>query len=226
MVESTSDLQSSILLEQESNGLYWRLATSNEELSRQRKSAQRFDEAIVQEASFFKRIHGFPWSVMDFVANTDVLSALKKQPFRWYKGVDSGLHTIVERLRHAAQASAWQAAALQQTQANIWAHHNKLTEYQGANSTVAVASCSAVETPRIHWSIYFGYARVHRLIGRNSSVTGPGNAGSMATCTTFSHIEHDAGHRICLKLLWNDIVKTIPTKRRNTHKSRREYGSS
>ena len=130
MVESTSDLQSSILLEQESNGLYWRLATSNEELSRQRKSAQRFDEAIVREASFFKRIHGFPWSVMDFVANTDVLSALKKQPFRWYKGVDNGLHTIVERLIHAAQASAWQAAALQQTQANIWAHHNKLTEYQ------------------------------------------------------------------------------------------------
>ena len=152
------------------------------------------------------------------------------------------MYTTIERIRHAAQASAWQAAALKQTPANIWAHHNQPTEYrcgsftggkrdnsiyfsQGTNSTVAVASCSAVETPRKHWGIYFGHARVHRLVGRNSSITGPGKAGSIAACTTPSHIVHDARHRSCPKLLWDDTVDIIPTKNRNTHKFGREYGT-
>ena len=121
---------------------------------------------------------------MESIANAHVLLALKKRPFRWYKGADSRMTKTVERLRDSAQASAWQTAVLQQTPANVWAHHNELTEYQvwviywgqcdnsisnlqGMNPTVAVGSCSAAETPRKHRTTYLGHARAHRLVERN-----------------------------------------------------------
>ncbi|EGZ11078.1 hypothetical protein PHYSODRAFT_519249 [Phytophthora sojae] len=56
--------------------------------------------------------------------------ALKKQPFRRYKGEGLTLTTILSSLNHAAQASEWQAAALLQTPKEVWDHRGELTEYQ------------------------------------------------------------------------------------------------
>ena len=74
-------------------------------------------------------IRGFLWSVPDTIASKHVLLALKKQPFRRYKGSDGALVRTVERLRNAAEGSAWQTAALQQTPTHLWDHENELTAY-------------------------------------------------------------------------------------------------
>ena len=132
-MEAISYHESSILLKQGSNGIPWRLATTNETIQQIAEDCATIRRSHTSGGIVFlahSLLHGFPWSVMDSIANTHVLSAIKKQPFRWYKAADSGLYTTIERIRHAAQASAWQAAALKQTPANIWAHHNQPTEYQ------------------------------------------------------------------------------------------------
>ena len=66
----------------------------------------------------------------DTIANKHVLLALKKQPFRRYKGSDSALTRTLETLTDSAEGRAWQTAALQQTPSNLWAHTNELTVYQ------------------------------------------------------------------------------------------------
>jgi len=71
-----------------------------------------------------------PWSVPDSVANRHVLLAIKKQAFRWCKGLGYSLRPTLQGLRVAAQESAWQYAALQQTPRAVWDHGHVLTEYQ------------------------------------------------------------------------------------------------
>jgi len=71
-----------------------------------------------------------PWSVPDSVANRHVLLAIKKQAFQRCKGSEYSLRPTLQGLRVAAQESAWQYAALQQTPRAVWDHGRVLTEYQ------------------------------------------------------------------------------------------------
>ena len=109
--------QSAIDLEQDSGGIHWSIAANN--IEDQQTAAYcrhlRKDQSaggIVFYAN--PLIHGFPWSLPDTIANKHILSSLKKQPFRRYKGSYGALARTVERLRNAAEGSTWQTAALQQ----------------------------------------------------------------------------------------------------------------
>ena len=75
-------------------------------------------------------LHGLSWTVPDSVANRHVLLAIKKQAFRRCKGSGYSLRPTLQGLRVAAQESAWQYAALQQTPRAVWDHGRVLTDYQ------------------------------------------------------------------------------------------------
>ena len=122
-----------ILLEQESNDTHWGIADSiiadhrtmdDCKTIRQRQAAR----SIVSYAH--PLLHRIPWAVPDSVANKNAQLAIKKQPFRWFQGSRSALSPNLLKLQTAAQSSGWQAAAINQTPALIWAHDNELTEYQ------------------------------------------------------------------------------------------------
>ena len=75
---------------------------------------------------------------------------------------------------------------------------NQSPFFQGANSTVAVVRYSDAMTPMKHWSTSFGHEHARWIVGRNSLVTGPGNAGSSAAFIISSHIVHGARRHGCL----------------------------
>ncbi|EGZ19828.1 hypothetical protein PHYSODRAFT_421265, partial [Phytophthora sojae] len=76
-------------------------------------------------------LHRFPWEVPETVSNCNVLSAIKKLPFKAFKQ-ESGreLRSVVARLETTAAADPWQRGAMQQTPKQLWAHKNSITEYQ------------------------------------------------------------------------------------------------
>ena len=131
-----------LLLEQGIDGIHWRLAPDNGESQHTAADCETLRQGQDWGGILFYAhpcIHGFPWSVPDSVANRHVLRAIKKQPFRRFKGSRYALASTVQKLRLTANDSAWQAAALSQTPASIWTHNNELTEYQvWVNYRVAV----------------------------------------------------------------------------------------
>ena len=103
--------QSAIALEKDSNGIHWSISADHIEDQQTAVDCHRLRKDQCAEGNVF---------YADTIANKHVLLALKKQPFRRYKGSDGALVRTVERLRNAAEGSAWQTAALQQTPTHLW----------------------------------------------------------------------------------------------------------
>ena len=102
--------QSAIALEKDSNGIHWSISADHIEYQQTAVDCHRLRKDQVAKVIVFYAnplIHGFPWSVPDTLANKHVLVALKKQPFRWYKGSNSTLARTLETLRLSAEGSAW-----------------------------------------------------------------------------------------------------------------------
>ncbi|CAI5719346.1 unnamed protein product [Peronospora destructor] len=96
-------------MEQDSDGIHWSIAANNIEDQRTAADCQKLRKVQVARGIVFYAnplIHGFPWSVPDTIANKHVLLALKKQPFRRYKGSDSALTRTLETLQDLAEGSA------------------------------------------------------------------------------------------------------------------------
>merc|ERR1712137_77420 len=114
-----------IELEQQSNGIHWTLAATNTEDRYTEADCQQLRRAQDAGGIVFQAhplLHGLPWSVPDSVANRHVLLAIKKQAFQRCKGSEYSLRPTLQGLRVAAQESAWQYAALQQTPRAVWDH--------------------------------------------------------------------------------------------------------
>ncbi|KAE9326617.1 hypothetical protein PR003_g16202 [Phytophthora rubi] len=94
------------------------------------RKLQRYEDEGSIVFNAHPKLHGFPWSVPDTIANKHVLAAIKKQAFRRYRGDGISIGEVVKGLQQAARSSTWQEAALQQTPKQLWAHNNELTEYQ------------------------------------------------------------------------------------------------
>uniref|UniRef100_M4BZI6 RxLR effector candidate protein n=1 Tax=Hyaloperonospora arabidopsidis (strain Emoy2) TaxID=559515 RepID=M4BZI6_HYAAE len=118
------DQPSVILLEQASNGIHWLVAADNVADRRivedcRTLEAGQHNLAIVFQAH--PRLYGIPWRVSDSVANPHVHLALKKQPFKRFKGSQAALSPLLMKLRVAARRSAWKTAVLQQKPVTLWA---------------------------------------------------------------------------------------------------------
>jgi hypothetical protein len=123
-----------IELEQQGNGVYWQVCTNmgNEDDTmvgdRKRLQQNQSNGSIVFNAH--PLCHGIPWSVPDNIANKHVGAVLKKQPFQRLHREIVQLDKVLDGLQQATQVSQWQAAAMDQTPTQLWAHRNELTAYQ------------------------------------------------------------------------------------------------
>jgi hypothetical protein len=133
----STDLQTGdqhvLVVDQQADGKHWRVggALAADEVTRHDQQKLRSHEAegsIVFYAH--PRVHGFEWSVPETIANRHVVQALKKQPFRRFRGDGPSIRGQLRRLEQAAKSSTWQAAVMQQTPQQLWRHQRALTEYQ------------------------------------------------------------------------------------------------
>jgi hypothetical protein len=131
--DRTTGGRSLIELGQQPDGVHWRV---NEEKAvddrtcRDCQHLSRYEEegGIVFYAH--PQIHRFPWSVPDSIANKHVVQALKKLPFRKYRGEGPSVCSQVEKLASSAATNQWQNAVMCQTPNQLWRHRQALTEYQ------------------------------------------------------------------------------------------------
>jgi len=130
---SQTEDQYVIEMDQQENGIHWCVGkplAADAVTRRDRRKLSRYEAegSIV----FFAHpwLHRFEWSVPDSIANRHVVNALKKQPFRRYRGDSPSIVGQLKRLEQAVTSSAWQAAAMQQMPTQLWRHHQELTEYQ------------------------------------------------------------------------------------------------
>ena len=122
-----------ILLEQESNGIHWGYCRVKHSALSYHGRLQDYSPA---PGSTKYCLFLSPFTTQDSVDCTRLRReqarsiGVKKQRFRSFKGSRSALSPTLLKLQTSAQSSGWQAAALNQTPATIWAHGNELAEYQ------------------------------------------------------------------------------------------------
>jgi hypothetical protein len=161
-IDSRTVVAHEIALDQQSDGVQWQIqaTTAPDHYTRQDTQHLRRDEldgGIVFYAH--PLLHGVSWSVPETIANKHVVKALKKQPFRRYRGEGPTIAGPIEKLRMAGENSAGQAAIMQQTPSQIWGHGQAIKSESGTvrqrdnstsftrteGGTSVAGSCSAAE---------------------------------------------------------------------------------
>ncbi|OWY94387.1 RxLR effector protein, partial [Phytophthora megakarya] len=123
--EEETDEKTKIWLEQQPNGVHWRVLDEQSIQDTKETSGSRWRSFLAHP-----NIHGFPWTTNDYVKNKHVIKALKKQPAQQLKRRKKGIERLIINLRTKAETSDWIKAALNQTPTELWAHKNELSEYQ------------------------------------------------------------------------------------------------
>ncbi|POM75681.1 LOW QUALITY PROTEIN: RxLR effector candidate protein [Phytophthora palmivora] len=133
VVGSTESNKMAITMEQQWDGIHWRLV-ENEKVDQQMTADwDKLRQSQEQDGLVFVAhpwLHRIPWTVPDTIANQHVVKALKRQPFKRYKGLGNKLGSVVKALEDTGSTSSWQSAIMQQTPKQVWAHRKELTEYQ------------------------------------------------------------------------------------------------
>ncbi|OWZ21351.1 LOW QUALITY PROTEIN: RxLR effector protein [Phytophthora megakarya] len=122
-----------IRLEQQLNGIYWKLATIQNHENKVRADILRLENVQEEGGIVFRahpHLHGVIWKVADTVKNKHVVKAIKRQSFKQYKGEGTRLAPVIAALKAKAEGNEWVEAGMQQSPSELWAHRNELTDYQ------------------------------------------------------------------------------------------------
>jgi hypothetical protein len=132
-VSRNSTEPETIRLEQQPDGLHWQVQRSSGSDELRTENSRKLQRKARGGGIVFQAhptLHSFHWEVPDTTANKHVGVVIKKQAFRRYKGQGIELGKIVKKLQAAANDSSWQAASMQQTPKQLWAHKHELSAYQ------------------------------------------------------------------------------------------------
>jgi hypothetical protein len=132
-VSRNSTEPETIRLEQQPDGLHWQVQRSSGSDELRTEDSRKLQRKARGGGIVFQAhptLHSFHWEVPDTTANKHVGVVIKKQAFRRYKGQGIELGKIVKKLQAAANDSSWQAASMQQTPKQLWAHKHELSAYQ------------------------------------------------------------------------------------------------